>query len=103
VIEVPAFRKYFGGISGEKLKTAPRGYAVDDPQIELIRHTQFMVHHSLSDEQVLAPDFPDYAMAVFAAMKPFLDYLQPLVGPQMRPTRVPPKREEGKARRDRTG
>jgi uncharacterized protein (TIGR02453 family) len=103
VIEAPAFRKYFGGISGEKLKTAPRGYAVDDPQIELIQHKQFMVHHSLRDEQVLAPDFADHAMAVFAAMKPFLDYLQPLVGPQMRPTRVPPKSDEGKARRDRMG
>jgi uncharacterized protein (TIGR02453 family) len=103
VIEAPAFRKYFAGISGEKLKTAPRGYAVDDPQIELIRHKQFMVHHSLSDEQVLGPDFADHAMAVFAAMKPFLDYLQPLVGPQMRPTRVPPKREEGMTHRERKG
>ena len=34
VIEAPAFRKYFGGISGEKLKTVPRGYAVDDPRID---------------------------------------------------------------------
>jgi hypothetical protein len=62
-----------------------------------------MVHHSLSDEQVLGTDFADHAMAVFAAMKPFLDYLQPLVGPQMRPTRVPPKREEGMTHRERKG
>jgi uncharacterized protein (TIGR02453 family) len=100
LIEAPAFRKYFGGISGEKLKTAPRGYALDDPQIELIRHKQFMVHHSLSDEQVLSPDFTDHAMEVFAAMKPFLDYLQPIVGPQIRPARVPPKRKQGMAGRD---
>jgi uncharacterized protein (TIGR02453 family) len=93
VMEAPAFQKYFGGISGEKLKTAPRGYAIDDPEIELIRHKQFMVHHSLSDEEVLSPDFADYAMAVFAAMKPFLDYLQPLVGPQIRPARIPPKKK----------
>ena len=103
VIEAPAFRKYFGGISGEKLKTAPRGYAIDDPEIELIRHKQFMVHHSLSDEQVLGPDFADHAMEVFAAMKPFIEYLQPLVGPQIRPARVPPKREEGMNRRERKG
>lgn len=100
VIEAPLFRKYFGGISGEKLKTAPRGYALDDPQIELIRHKQFMVHHSLRDEQVLSPDFADHAMAVFAAMKPFLDYLQPIVGPQIRPARVPPKRKQVMAGRD---
>ncbi len=93
VMEAPAFQRYFGGISGEKLKTAPRGYAIDDPEIELIRHKQFMVHHSLSDKEVLSPDFADYAMAVFAAMKPFLDYLQPLVGPQIRPARIPPKKK----------
>lgn len=91
VIDAPDFRKYFSGISGEKLKTAPRGYDIDDPEIELIRHKQFMVHHSLSDEMVLSPDFADHALEVFAAMKPFLDYLQPLVGPQIRPARVPPK------------
>ncbi len=96
VMEAPAFRKYFGGISGEKLKTAPRGYARDDPEIELIRHKQFMVHHSLSDKEVLSPDFADHAMAVFAAMKPFFDYLQPLVGPQIRPARVPPKTKANK-------
>ena len=101
VIEAPAFRKYFGDISGEKLKTAPRGYAIDDPEIELIRHKQFMVHHLLNDEQVLSPDFADHAIAVFAAMKPFLDYLQPLVEPQIRPARVPPRREDGIIHRER--
>jgi uncharacterized protein (TIGR02453 family) len=96
VMEAPLFQKYFGGISGEKLKTAPRGYTKDDPEIELIRHKQFMVHHLLRDEEVLRPDFADHAMAVFAAMKPFLDYLQPLVGPQIRPARVPPKPKANK-------
>jgi hypothetical protein len=42
-------------------------------------------------------------LKVFAAMKPFFDYLQPLVGPQMRPTRVPPKRDEVMTPRERKG
>ena len=94
VIDAPAFRKYFGGISGEKLKTAPRGYDKDHPEIELIRHKQFMAFHPLSDDQVLSPDFADLALEVFSAMKPFIDYLQPLAGPQMRPKREQPKREK---------
>jgi uncharacterized protein (TIGR02453 family) len=93
VIEAPEFRKYFGGISGEMLKTVPRGYAPDHPQIDLLRHKQFMVVHPLSDERVMEPDFADYALQVFAAMKPFFDYLQPLVGQQMRPARISPKRK----------
>jgi uncharacterized protein (TIGR02453 family) len=92
VIDAPEFRKYFGGISGEKLKSAPRGLPPDHPQIDLLRHKQFTLVHQLSDEQVLAEDFVDYALQVFSAMKPFFDYLQPLVGQQMRPARVLPKK-----------
>ncbi|MEI6104091.1 MAG: DUF2461 domain-containing protein [Methanothrix sp.] len=93
VIEAPEFQKYFGEVSGEMLKTAPRGYAPDQPQIELLRHKQFLVVHQLSDERVLEPDFADHALQVFAAMKPFFDYLQPLVGTQMRPARISPKKK----------
>ena len=93
VVESPEFRKYFDGISGEMLKTAPRGYASDHLQIELLRHKQFLVVHPLNDERVLEPDFADYALRVFAAMKPFFDYLQPLVGQQMRPAGKAPKRK----------
>lgn len=93
VIEAPEFRKYFDGIFGEMLKSAPRGYAPDHPQIELLRHKQFEVLHPLSDEQVLKPDFADHALQVFSAMKPFFNYLQPLVGQQMRPARISPKRK----------
>jgi uncharacterized protein (TIGR02453 family) len=102
VIEAPEFRKYFGEISGERLKSAPRGYTPDHPQIDLLRLKQFTVVHQLSDERVLAEDFADYALQVFSAMKLFFDYLQPLVGAQMRPARVSPKkrseREMGKER-----
>ena len=75
------------------LKTAPRGYAPDHPQIELLRHKQFLVVHQLSDERVLEPDFADYALQVFAAMKPFFDYLHPLARQQMRPAGKAPKRK----------
>jgi uncharacterized protein (TIGR02453 family) len=95
VIEAPEFRKYFGEISGESLKSAPRGYAPDHLQIDLLRHKQFLAVHQLSDERVLAEDFADYVLQVFSAMKPFFDYLQPLVGQQMRPARISQKRKSG--------
>ena len=102
VIEAPEFRKYFDGISGEMLKTAPRGYAPDHLQIELLRHKQFLVVHPLNDERVLEPDFADYALKVFAAMKPFFDYLQPFVGQQMRPAgKAPKRRSEQGIKRER--
>jgi uncharacterized protein (TIGR02453 family) len=94
VIEAPEFGKYFGEVSGERLKSAPRGYAANHPQIDWLRLKQFTLVHQLRDEQVQAEDLADYALQVFSAMKPFFDYLQPLVGQQMRPARVLPKKKK---------
>ena len=103
VIGAPAFRKYFGEVSGEKLKTAPRGYPLNHPKIELLSHKQFLAHHPLSDERVLEPDFAEHALEVLSAMKQFLDYLQPLAGQKMRPAGNAPKRKSERERRDLTG
>ncbi len=40
MIDAPVFRKYFGEVSGERLKTAPRGYVLNHTKIELLRHKQ---------------------------------------------------------------
>lgn len=65
------FKKYFGTIEGEKLKTAPKGYPPDHPEIELLRHKSFLAVHTLKDSEVLAPDFLKHAASVFGALYPF--------------------------------
>ena len=75
IINAPAFKKYFGGIAGDKLKTAPRGYARDHPEIDLLRHKSFLAVHDVTNEQALAPDFLDYATSVFKALAPFDAFL----------------------------
>jgi len=70
-----AFKKYFGTLSGEKLKTPPRGYASDHPEIELLKFKQFITIHPLSDKNVLAPRLLSHTVEVFAALKPLLDWL----------------------------
>jgi uncharacterized protein (TIGR02453 family) len=76
-----AFKKYFGTLSGEKLKTPPRGYASDHPEIDLLKYKQFIVIHPLSDIEVLSPRLMSHTVEVFAALKPLLDWLnQSLVG-----------------------
>jgi uncharacterized protein (TIGR02453 family) len=69
------FKKYFGTLSGEKLKTPPRGYASDHPEIELLKAKQFITIHPLSDKDVLAPRLLSHTVEVFAALKPLLDWL----------------------------
>ena len=69
------FKKYFGTLAPEKLKTAPLGFARDHPEIELLKWKQVVVRHQLADHQMVASNMIPYTMGVFKTMKPFLDYL----------------------------
>jgi uncharacterized protein (TIGR02453 family) len=72
------FREYFGGVRGERLKTAPKGYPKDHPDLELIQLKQVLVWREMSDKQVISPQFTRYTLDTFKAMRPFLAYLQNL-------------------------
>jgi len=69
------FKKYFGQLEGEKVKTVPQGYDRDHPDIELLRFKQLLAVHRLPDDVVLGPRFAAHAVKVCAAMRPFNDYL----------------------------
>ncbi len=75
------FKKHFGALSGEKLKTPPRGYPGDHPEIELLKYKQFITDHALTDQDVLSPRLLPHTVEVFAALKPLLDFLNDAVLP----------------------
>lgn len=75
IVGAKVFREYFGEIGGEKLKTAPRGYPRDHPEIDLLRMKQITVHHPIPDNELLSSDVVKNAMTGFRRMKPFLSYL----------------------------
>ena len=64
LINHQTFKPLFGELSGEKLKTAPQGYARDHPEIALLRLKQVTATHPLADEAVLAATFPAQIMEV---------------------------------------
>src|SRR5208337_504606 len=66
----------FGGLSGEKLAKAPKGYAADHPDLELLRLKQITVMHTVTDKELLSPSLVQSCVAVFKTMKPLLDYLE---------------------------
>ncbi|MGB8214492.1 MAG: DUF2461 domain-containing protein [Anaerolineales bacterium] len=76
IIGEPAFVEQYGKIEGERLKTAPKGYDQDHPEIELLRLKQITVLHPLEDQAVLAEDFAEKVIRACRAMRPFLDYLE---------------------------
>ncbi len=73
------FKSHFGQLTGEKLKTAPKGFPADHPEIELLRHKQVCVMEGFEDKTVASPRFPALAAASLRAMKPFIDYLNLVV------------------------
>ena len=70
-----SFKKYFGEMEGEKLKTKPRYYSEDHPHIELLRHKSFLAVHKVSQEDCVSETFLEHCAQVFKALKPFNDFL----------------------------
>ena len=58
------FKRFFGQLEGEKVKTVPQGYDRQHPDIELLRFKQLLAVHHLSDDDVLAPRFAAHVVPV---------------------------------------
>lgn len=65
----------FGGLSGEELKTAPRGIDRDHPQIDLLRKKQFLLHRSYPPETLFHQEAPKKLAADYTAMIPVFQAL----------------------------
>jgi len=63
-------------VGGDRLKTAPRGYAADHPRIELLRHRSLTVGHWIGFEPVVhTPELLDLVRADWRALKPLVDWV----------------------------
>lgn len=70
------FNSVFGGkLVGEELKTAPRGFDKEHPNLDLIRKKGFVAVRKFSDKEVLASDFLEIVEDSFLALRPFFDYM----------------------------
>jgi uncharacterized protein (TIGR02453 family) len=75
IIYKDTFIKTFGEAAGESVKSAPKGYSKEHPEIELLRKKQLFFWHKFTDEEVCAPDFAEKVTEVCRTLKPFLDFL----------------------------
>ena len=75
IINSEAFKNMFGTLQGEQLKTAPRGFAKDHENVDLLRYKQYLVMRKFTNEEVQQPDFLGKVVAGFEAMRPFFDYM----------------------------
>ena len=75
IINGKSFKGYFGEIEGERLKTAPKGFTPDHPEIELLKLKSFLAVNRPDDKQVLAGDFVKHCGEVFKALHAFDEFL----------------------------
>ncbi|MFT5595427.1 MAG: hypothetical protein ACI8QH_000208 [Flammeovirgaceae bacterium] len=75
ILNSASFKKHFGKLEGQQLKTAPKGYPKDHPDIDLLRYKSFVVSHYFTDEEVLSPGFAEEVLKYFKATRPFFDYM----------------------------
>lgn len=75
IISQSEFKKMFGSLEGEELKSAPRDFEKDHPAIDLIRKKQYLVTRRFTNEEVLSPHFEHEVISTFKAMRPFFDYM----------------------------
>ena len=69
------FKKYFGEMEGEQLKTTPRDFPADHPFIELLRYKSFLAVHKLQDRDTMSENFLKSSTEIFKTLKPFDDFL----------------------------
>ncbi len=73
------FQKAFGDMGGEKLKTAPKGYPADHPDLMLLQHKQFLASRNFTDAEVSSPKFVKQFIGQCIALKSFLEYWRHLI------------------------
>ena len=71
----PSFKSVWGTLEGEEVKTAPKGFSKEDPNIDLIRKKAYLFTKKYSDKEVLAKDFLQKVNNDFKAVRPFFDYM----------------------------
>ena len=69
------FKKYWGKLSGDEVKTAPKSFSKEHPNIDLIKKKQYVFIKNFSDKEVLSPVFIKEIDTHFQKIRPFFDYM----------------------------
>jgi uncharacterized protein (TIGR02453 family) len=75
IVNEPKFKAVWGELEGDAVKTAPKGYAKDHPNIDLLRFKQHLFSVSYTQAEATALDFIHRLDAALQAVRPFVDYM----------------------------
>jgi uncharacterized protein (TIGR02453 family) len=75
IMNTPAFKKHFSELSGDKLKTIPKGYDKDHPGAEWLKHKDFYVGTKLEDKDLLSKDLLKKTIDIYKTMQSFMRFM----------------------------
>jgi len=75
IIERKSFKSTFGEVEGDRLKTAPKGFAKDFKHIDLIKLKSYTATSIFTEKEVLSENYMEKLLTVFKELKPFNDFL----------------------------
>ena len=75
IISSKEFFSVWGNLEGSELKTAPRNFDKNHPDIDLIRKKQYIFSISFLDEEVCEPQFINKLENALEKARPFTDYM----------------------------
>lgn len=75
VIEAKNFKDTWGDLVGNEVKTAPKGFSKEHPDIDIIKKKQFIFTKKYSDKEVTSPGFLKEMDKSFKAIRPYFDYM----------------------------
>jgi uncharacterized protein (TIGR02453 family) len=75
ILKSKAFKSNFGELLGEQLKTSPKGYDKEHPDIDLLRYKSMYVFRSFTDKEAKGQDMVKDIAKTYKAIRPFFDYM----------------------------
>ncbi len=79
VIGEKSFKKIWGDLAGDAVKTAPKGFDREHPDIDLIRKKQFIFIRNFSDKEVLSDSFSREVDESYRSIRPYFDLMSDIL------------------------
>ncbi len=76
IIETPTFRKVFEQQYGERLKTAPKGYPKDHPELDLLQLKNHIFLHKVEDKKATSSNYVDQVVEGIRILHPYIKFLR---------------------------
>ncbi|MBS9463577.1 DUF2461 domain-containing protein [Flagellimonas sp. 389] len=79
IINEKKFKKVWGDLEGDEVKTAPKGFDKEHSDIDLIKKKQFIFIRNFSDKEVLSDSFIETLDESFKSIRPYFDLMSDIL------------------------